>query len=127
VNLLNIILIIIIIAWMGYIAFWAIRGRQVAKFVKQEEFAELIRGGQLVDLREKSDYQVGHIMGSRNIPYSVFWQSHNALRADKPVLLYDMTTRFSTRAASKLHGKGYNDIYILKGGYNGWNGKKASK
>ncbi|WP_243115729.1 rhodanese-like domain-containing protein [Periweissella cryptocerci] len=125
--MINYILYFIILVFAIYMLYWFIQGRRSAKFVKQEEYAEMIRGGQLVDLREKDDYKAGHIMGARNLPYSVFWQSYNALRTDKPVLLYDTTTRFSTRAANRLRTKGYKEIYILKGGYTRWDGKKSSK
>lgn len=126
-NILNIILTVIIIAWLGYIIYWYVMGRKAAKFVDEAEFSELIKKGQLIDLREANEYRSSHIMGARNISFQMFAQSWNALRTDRPVLLYDTTTRLSKRAAVKLHKEGYTNVYVLKGGFTGWHGKKATK
>ncbi|WP_260344492.1 rhodanese-like domain-containing protein [Periweissella beninensis] len=124
---LNIIAIIILLAWGGYILYWYLAGRNAAKYVKQEEYVGLMHTSQIIDLREKDEYRRSHIMGARNIPFSIFKQSYNGIRKDKSVLLYDTTTSMSTRAAITLKKAGYQDIVILKGGFTGWTGKKANK
>ncbi|CAH0416282.1 rhodanese-like domain-containing protein [Periweissella fabaria] len=125
--MLNLLLSIIIILFVVYYVYWYVVGRRAAKYVDEAQFGELISNGQVIDLRESADYRNAHIMGSRNISYQMFAQSLAALRKDRPVLLYDTTTRLSTRAAVKLHKEGYTEVYILKGGFTGWHGKKASK
>ncbi|CAH0418963.1 rhodanese-like domain-containing protein [Periweissella ghanensis] len=125
--LLNLVLSIIIILFVGYYVYWYVVGRRAAKYVDEAQFGELIAAGQVIDLRENVEYRNAHIMGARNISYQMFAQSLAALRKDRPVLLYDTTTRLSTRAAVKLHKEGYTEVYILKGGFTGWHGKKASK
>ncbi|GMA71954.1 hypothetical protein GCM10025885_10030 [Tetragenococcus osmophilus] len=50
-----------------------------------------------------------------------------SIRKDLPVYLYDTGKSLSVRAANKLRKNGYTDIYILKEGFNGWQGKKKSK
>lgn len=126
-NLLNIIVAVIIIVWIGYIVYWYVMSHKAAKFIDANEFNELSKAGQLVDLRDPSEYRNSHIMGARNIAFQMFAQSFNALRKDRPVILYDATTRFAKRAAVKLHKEGYQQVYILKGGFTGWQGKKATK
>ena len=37
-------------------------------FRTREEFEELIRQGQLIDLREPAEFHAKHILGARNIP-----------------------------------------------------------
>ncbi|MGH2239503.1 rhodanese-like domain-containing protein, partial [Enterococcus faecalis] len=42
---------------------------------------------------------------------------------DQPVYLYDQMKALSIRAANLLRKNDYTDIYILKGGYDGWTAK----
>ena len=75
-----------IIGWMG---FNYLRLRQAAKIVDNGEFEDLIRQGQLVDLRDPADFHRKHILGARNIPSQQLKESVGALRKDKAVLLYE--------------------------------------
>lgn len=100
------------------------RIRKAAKFVDNAAFEELIRKGQLIDLREPVEFHTKHILGARNIPSSQLKLSTGALRKDKPILLYE-NSRSSrvTNAALFLKKQGYTDIYVLAYGMNSWNGK----
>ena len=89
------------LAWMGFNYF---RIRRAAKVVDNSEFEALIRQGQLIDLRDPSDF--------------------NALRKDKPVLLYENSRgQRVTNAAIYLKKQGFNDVYILSYGLDSWTGK----
>ncbi|HFU4448474.1 TPA: rhodanese-like domain-containing protein [Streptococcus suis] len=108
-------------AWMGF-NYW--RLRRAAQVIDNAEFAQKIHGGQLIDLREPGEYNRKHILGARNIPYQQLKQSTNALRKDKPVLIYENDRgQLVTPAALYLKKEGFNDIYILSYGLNGWDGK----
>ncbi len=50
------------------------RLRKAVTNLTQEEFIEGYRKAQLIDVREAKDYDAGHILGARNIPYSQFRQ-----------------------------------------------------
>ena len=65
------------------------RIRKAAKFVDNATFEELIRQGQLIDLREPAEFHAKHILGARNIPSTQLKLSLAALRKDKPILLYE--------------------------------------
>ena len=65
------------LAWMGFNYF---RIRRAAKVVDNSEFEALIRQGQLIDLRDPSDFHRKHIFGARNIPSQQLKSSINALR-----------------------------------------------
>lgn len=107
--------------WMGF-NYW--RLRRAAKVIDNAEFAQKIHGGQLIDLREPSEYNRKHILGARNIPYQQLKISTAALRKDKAVLLYENDRgQLVTPAALHLKKQGFNDIYILSYGLNGWDGK----
>lgn len=121
------ILIVALVVMIGWMGFNYLRLRRAAKLVDNQEFAEKIHGGQLVDLRDPSEYHKKHILGARNIPYEQLKQSLGALRKDKPVLIYENDRgQRVTPAALYLKKQGYQEIYILSFGLNEWNGKVKS-
>ena len=101
-----------------------LRLRQAAKIVDNGEFEDLIRQGQLVDLRDPSDFHRKHILGARNIPSQQLKDSVGALRKDKAVLLYENSRgQRVTNTALYLKKQGFKEIYILSYGLDSWNGK----
>ncbi|HDD7650320.1 TPA: rhodanese-like domain-containing protein [Staphylococcus aureus] len=121
------IAIILIIAIIAYMIVQQILNKRAVKELDQNEFHNGIRKAQVIDVREKVDYDYGHINGSRNIPMTMFRQRFQGLRKDQPVYLCDANGIASYRAAHILKKNGYTDIYMLKGGYKKWTGKIKSK
>lgn len=116
--------VVILGGWMGF-NYW--RLRQAATVIDNGEFAEKMHGGQVIDLRDPSEFRRKHILGARNIPYQQLKQSVGAIRKDKPVLIYENDRgQLVTPAALYLKKQGYSEIYILSYGLNGWNGKVKS-
>lgn len=114
-----------LLLWMGY-NYW--RLRRSAKVVENEEFAGLIRKGQLIDLRDSNEFHAKHIMGARNIPSPQLKASLGALRKDKPVLLYENSRgQRVTNAAVFLKKQGFKEIYILSFGLDSWDGKVKTR
>lgn len=120
----TIILIVILLAWGGYTIFQNMRVKQVATYLKNDEFQKGMRKAQVIDLREQKSFKDGHVLGTRNMPYSTIKNFYSQLRPDLPVYMYDQGKTISKRAALFLSKKGYKDLYILKSGYQGWNGKE---
>lgn len=123
------ILIVLIYMLLHSFYFWLQR-KSLAKLggpLDEKEFETTMRKAQLIDLREKSEFDRGHILGARNIPYSQFQYSYQGLRKDLPVYLYDSGVSLVTRAAIKLRKNGYQHIYWLKDGYLSWKGKTKKK
>lgn len=122
--LLWLVLIIIIVA---YAIYWLInwnRRRQAATMLSAEEFDANKRQAQVIDVRESNDFRSAHIVGARNIPYSTIQQSGlPGLNKSQPIYLYENGVSIAGRVASQLKEAGYNDIYILKGGFADWTGK----
>lgn len=104
-----------------------IMAKKSATTIDQETFREGMRKAQVVDVREKDEFDAGHVLGARNIPYSVLKNSIGSIRKDQPVYIYDQKRAIAVRAANKLRKAGYTDIYLLKGGYQNWEGKVKKK
>ncbi|HCV1527043.1 TPA: rhodanese-like domain-containing protein [Staphylococcus aureus] len=121
------IAIILVIAIIAYMIVQQILNKRAVKELDQNEFHNGIRKAQVIDVREKVDYDYGHINGSRNIPMTMFRQRFQGLRKDQPVYLCDANGIASYRASRILKKNGYTDIYMLKGGYKKWTGKIKSK
>lgn len=126
-TVINIILLVILLGILGNEIYLRIMAKRAAKTIKEEEFKELMRKGQVIDVREKDAFDAGHILGARNLPYSMLKQTYESLRKDQSILLYDQKKTMAIRAANLLRKHGYQDIYILKGGYNDWTGKTKKK
>lgn len=101
--------------------------RKAVTELSQDEFQQGLRRAQVIDLREKADYDYGHIIGSRNIPMSIFRTRMLGLRKDQPIYFVDANGISSYRAARMMKKHGYIDLYMLKNGYKGWTGKIKSK
>lgn len=120
---INGILLVIVLAMVFNELYLKIMVKRSAKMLTEEEFKETMRKVQVIDVREKDTFDAGHILGARSMPYSMLKTTIGSLRKDQPVYLYDQKKALSIRAANLLRKNGYTDIYILKGGYDGWTGK----
>ena len=112
---------------IGYMVIMALRLRKAVTNLTQDQFIEGYRKAQLIDVRETKDFDAGHILGARNIPYSQFRQRFKEIRPDKPVYLYDQNGGKSARAALFLKKKIMNNLFHLTGGFRHWSGKVKSK
>ncbi|UXV33550.1 rhodanese-like domain-containing protein [Mammaliicoccus sciuri] len=118
-----IVLVLIII----YMAINYSLNKRAVKELDQNEFHKGLRKAQVIDLREKTDFDYGHIIGARNIPMSVFRTRYQGLRKDQPIYFCDTNGVASYRAARTMKKKGYTELFMLKGGYKKWTGKVKSK
>lgn len=119
----NIVLLILIAAYFIYELYSYIRRKQVSTMLEEDDFQAGMRKAQVIDLREKKEFDAGHILGARNIPFNQLKVRMAELRTDMPVYLYDQTHSLSTRAVVTLHKNGFKELYILKPGYARWEGK----
>lgn len=124
---LNLVLGLIILAIALNWAYFQIMGRRSATIISEDEFKAGMKKAQVIDVREKNDFDSGHILGARNIPFTVLTNSFSAFRKDQPIYLYDTRKSLSIRAANKLRKEGFTNVYILKEGYEGWSGKTKKK
>jgi rhodanese-related sulfurtransferase len=121
------VLALIILAIALNWAYFQIMGRRSATIISEDEFKAGMKKAQVIDVREKNEFDSGHILGARNIPFTVLTNSFSAFRRDQPIYLYDTRKSLSIRAANKLRKEGFTNVYILKEGYEGWSGKTKKK
>ncbi|WP_161878853.1 rhodanese-like domain-containing protein [Alkalibacterium sp. MB6] len=126
-TVVTILLWVFIITWGVWELIQYFRRKNAATALENDEFRQNMRRAQIVDVRGKDDYNVGHILGARNIPYMQLKQRMGELRNDLPVYLYEDKKTLSYRAALILKKNGFEQLYVLKGGYSEWDGKIKKK
>lgn len=123
----QLLIIIFAVAYGGYQLFLLFERRTSAKYVTGEEMAAAGKGIQIIDVRERDEFNRKHILGARNVPYSQFKQQYAQIRKDQPIYLYDEFGFMAGRVAGKLKRLGYTNIYLLKGGLDRFDGKVKVK
>lgn len=113
-------------------AFWAlffIENKRAGTSLSPQGLTQLVNNGGavVIDLREKSEYEKGHIVDATNIPYKSLqvktesgdgYDAFNAHR-DKSVVVVCKMGQHSSHVAKQLAQKGY-DVYRLGGGLMEW-------
>lgn len=76
-------------------------------------------GDQLIDVRQKHEWNSGHPRGAKHIPLASLATSTKRLRKNTPVLLICASGMRSKQGARTLRGLGY-EAYSVKGGVGAW-------
>ena len=74
----------------------------------------------LLDVRQPGEYESEHIPGAKLIPLPDLKDGYSQLDSLKPVIVYCRSGSRSLAAAQLLSGLGFNEIYNLQGGINGF-------
>jgi rhodanese-related sulfurtransferase len=94
------------------------------KSLKPGELVQVINGGDavVVDLSPSSDFEKGHIAGSKNVQASQFGPEHKLVAAAKqrPVVLVCRAGTASEAAAKTLKKAGFEQVSVLDGGLPAW-------
>jgi molybdopterin/thiamine biosynthesis adenylyltransferase/rhodanese-related sulfurtransferase len=109
---------------------------EIKKRIKEatpEQVQELIRSGdvQLGDVREKNEWDEGHVTGAVHVPKSYLeqWAEERLPDKSKTTVLYCAGGVRSAMAADTLAKLGYTKVISMAGGFNRWkdSGKPWSK
>jgi len=99
-----------------------LRGR--VKEATPQEVQELLRSGdvQLGDVREKNEWDEGHLPGAAFVPKSYLeqWAEDRLPNKDQTTILYCAGGVRSVMAADTLAKLGYSKVISMTGGYNRW-------
>ena len=101
----------------------------VFDFFKKEDIGEGFREfkkqkrAMLIDVREKDEYEAGHLQGARNIPVSRISKATSAIQdKDMPLYVYCLSGSRSRKAVSELKKMGYTNVRNI-GGVENYSGK----
>lgn len=95
--------------------FDAIKANEIVKYIGNTNVM-------IIDLRDRSEYEAGHIPTAVNIPYDDLENYKNILKKDKLLIFYCGRGHISLMAARDLMKDGYN-IKSLYGGLKAYHGK----
>ena len=84
---------------------------QVRSLVEEQAF--------IVDVREKGEYEAGHLKGSVNIPLSELRERADEIPKDRPVYLHCRSSQRSYNALMALQGRGYENVVNISGSFLG--------
>ncbi|MGA9466815.1 MAG: rhodanese-like domain-containing protein [Exiguobacterium marinum] len=74
----------------------------------------------LLDVREVSEYEGGHIAGAVNAPLSSLDVAQLSYPKDEPIYVICRSGNRSAQAATQLQDAGYTEIYDVSGGMISW-------
>ena len=90
------------------------------KQVRVDQVRELVESGAyIIDVREKREYDAGHLKNAVNIPLSEFRQRIDEVPKDIPVYLHCRTSQRSYYAICQLQNRGYTNAVNIRGSYLG--------
>ncbi|HSF53241.1 MAG TPA: rhodanese-like domain-containing protein [Algoriphagus sp.] len=88
--------------------------------VKAEQISDL-SNYQVLDAREKEEYEVSHLHGAKWVGYESFdLKNVQELDRNQPVLIYCTVGARSQDIGKKLHEAGFSRVYNLYGGIIQW-------
>lgn len=88
--------------------------------VRISDVRKLVESGAFIlDVREKHEYDAGHILGSVNIPTSVLRDRLDEIPRDKTIYLHCRSSQRSYNVARILSQRGY-DVYNISGSFLGF-------
>jgi molybdopterin/thiamine biosynthesis adenylyltransferase/rhodanese-related sulfurtransferase len=97
--------------------------RAAVREINTEEAARAVSGGAtILDVREESEWEQGHVGGAKHLSKSYIEQDIEALVPDHdaPVVLYCAGGIRSLFAAQTLIEMGYTDVASMTGGFQAW-------
>lgn len=95
--------------------------KQARRFIEEKPHGSVT----ILDVRQPSEYRVGHIAGAKLIPLPEIKDRKDEIDRDKPVVVYCAVGGRSRIASQMLSGDGFKEVYNLSGGYKAWQGQTA--
>lgn len=90
------------------------------KQVNVSEVRSLVESGAtIIDVRERFEYEAGHIENAINIPMSEFRDRLDEIPTDRPVYLHCLSGQRSYNVVRALTNLGYQNVYNISGSFLG--------
>jgi hydroxyacylglutathione hydrolase len=74
----------------------------------------------VLDVRNSSEWNAGHIPGSTNVPLGRLLERLPELPTDRPITVHCQSGARATVAIAALQAHGFDDVHHLKGDFAGW-------
>ena len=88
--------------------------------VRVSDVRKLVENGEyIIDAREKSEYNAGHLKGAVNIPLSEFRDRLDEIPRDRTVYIHCMSSQRSYYMVRELNLRGYDNVINISGSFNG--------
>jgi hydroxyacylglutathione hydrolase len=97
--------------------------RQIEQLDARTAASRAAEGALLVDVRERSEWDEGHVPGAIHIPYEELRERTHELPVDRPIVLYCASGARSSLAASVLESND-RDVANMRGGFTAWRNAK---
>ena len=95
--------------------------KQISDTVSVSQAAELFSAGSfLLDVREQSEWDAGHVEGAVLIPLGQLSARMSEVPTDKTVLVICRSGNRSAQARDQLRAAGYTQVTSVDGGMNAW-------
>ena len=92
----------------------------VYKQVPVTKVRELVENNAyIIDVREKDEYEEGHLINAVNIPLSELRDRVNEIPKDRPVYLHCRSSQRSYNAIMALQHMGFDNVYNISGSFLG--------
>ena len=98
-------------------------------FMHPDELLKILEGDEsgftLIDVRSQNDFENGRIEMAVNIPMSRLLDEASRVLYDqsKLIVLYDQGVEASVKSCVILRQMGFDNVFVLHGGFNYWNAK----
>ncbi len=77
----------------------------------------------VIDVREKSQFNEGHIKNATNIPLNNIEKDRKNIPSDKKIIIYDENTFMAFQAGVRLYDLGFLNVKVLSDGIKTWKEK----
>ena len=95
----------------------------ISKNINSDTLLDLVGADEniiIIDVRDKAEYDQGHIMGAIHIPFEGFANNIDHIAKNKKIIVYDALGNRSKIAIKQLVSKGYIEVSNLLNGYRDW-------
>ncbi|MGY4797744.1 FAD-dependent oxidoreductase [Lysinibacillus fusiformis] len=90
------------------------------KQVKVDEVRKLIENhAYILDVREKNEFECGHLINAHNIPLSELRERMNEIPKDQPVYVHCRSGQRSYNAVMALQNSGFSNVFNVSGSFLG--------
>lgn len=118
------LLLLLLVSLPRITSWWRARGKQgVLDAVSVEEML-MTNSPLILDVREPHLYKnkLGHIRGALPMPYAEVGKRLEEMRTKepRPIIVVDLTDERAYIIADYLRSKGFDWVYVLKGGLKAW-------